>query len=100
MRTRRLGVHAAVSLIAAAPAGGFLFGMLHAGDPDPNPVGRLFHACLMAVATPLHAGFPPHGTADPSQTINVWPYITVAGGLIFGGLVLRDWIKSRPQKDS
>jgi hypothetical protein len=98
MRTRRLGVHAAVSLIAAAPAGGFLFGILHAGDPDPNPVGRLFYACLMAVATPLHAGFPPHGTAGPSRTINVWPYIAFAGVLICSGLVLHEWVKSRPKK--
>ena len=53
----------AVSLIAAGPAGGFIFGLLNAGDPDPNPIGRLFYACIMAVVTPLHAGFPPHHEA-------------------------------------
>jgi hypothetical protein len=45
--------------MAAGPAGGFIFGLLNAGDPDPNPVGRFFYACMMAVQTPLHAGFPP-----------------------------------------
>ena len=47
MRSRRLWRHVAVSLIAAGPAGGFLFGVLNAGDPDPNPVGRVFYALTL-----------------------------------------------------
>ena len=91
MNAKRLGLAAAVSLIAAGPAGGFLFGILNAGDPDPNPVGRVVYACMMAVMTPWHAGFPPHHGAGPGHSINAWPHIAIAFLLIFGWLICRDW---------
>lgn len=81
----------AVSLVAAGPGGGFLFGLLHAGDPDPNPIGRLVYACLMAVMTPLHAGFPPRPEAGAGQSFNLWPYIAMAFVLMGTGCVLREW---------
>lgn len=90
MKSKRLWRHAAVSLIAAGPAGGFLFGLTHAGDPDPNPIGRLFHAGIMAVQTPLHAGFPTYSGTGVPQTINAWPYIVAACLLILGALIYRD----------
>lgn len=99
MTTKRLWRHAAVGLILAGPAGGFLFGVFNAGDSDPNPIGRFFHACLMAGLTPLHGGFPPHGVASAGQTINVWPHITISGLLIFGGLAFRDWKNDRRKKN-
>ena len=83
--------------MAAGPAGGFLFGVLNAGDPDPNPIGRFFYSCIMAVKTPLHAGFPPNDTAGAGQTFNLWPHITVSFLLIFGWLVYRDWKASKRQ---
>jgi hypothetical protein len=95
MKSRRLCRKVAISLMSAGPAGGFLFGLLNAGDPDPNPVGRFFYACLMAVQTPLHAGFPPQNAADTGQTSNVWPYIAVSFLLILGSLVGRDWILNK-----
>ncbi|KAB2658598.1 MAG: hypothetical protein DVB31_15635 [Verrucomicrobia bacterium] len=88
-----------MSLGAAIPAGGFLFGILNAGDPDPNPVGRFFYACIMAVKTPLHAGFPPRHEAGASQSFNVWPHIVIAFLLIFGWLVYRDWKSSRKRNE-
>ena len=87
------------ALIAAGPAGGFLFGVLNAGDPDPNPIGRVFHAFIMAVETPLHAGFPPHYKAGPGQSINVWPHIAVSFLLIFSWFVYRDWKLSRKRNE-
>ena len=75
--------------MGAGPAGGFLFGLLNAGDPDPNPVGRFFHACMMAVMAPLHGGFPPQHAAAAGQSCNAWPHIAVSYVLIFGWLVYR-----------
>jgi hypothetical protein len=90
MNAKRLWRHVAVSLIAAGPAGGFLFGLLNAGDPDGNPVGRVVYAFMMAALTPVHAGFPPNTAAGEGQSFNVWPHIAVSGLLIFGGLAYRD----------
>jgi hypothetical protein len=75
----------------AGPAGGFLFGILNAGDPDPNPIGRVFYAFIMAVETPLHAGFPPHDEAGVGHPFNVWPHITISFLLILSWFVYRDW---------
>lgn len=91
MSPRKLGRQVVVSLVAAGPAGGFLFGLLHAGDPDPNPIGRLVHACLMAGWTPWHGGFPPSPAAGAGQSANAWPHIAVAFALILAGGVLREW---------
>lgn len=76
--------------ILAGPAGGLLFGLLNAGDPDPNPVGRVVHAFLMAALTPVHAGFPPNPAAGPGATFNVWPHVGVAFALMLGFCVLRE----------
>lgn len=91
MSSKKLWRCVAVSLIAAGPAGGFIFGLLNAGDPDPNPIGRLFYACLMAVVTPLHAGFPPHHEAGAGQSYNVWPHIAVSFLLILSWVAHRYW---------
>jgi hypothetical protein len=99
MRTTRLWRYAAISLLAAGPAGGFLFGLLNAGDPDPNPIGHFFYACLMTVVTPLHLGFPPNPLAGPGQTFNVWPHIVIAGLLIFSWLVFREWKSSKRRNE-
>jgi hypothetical protein len=90
MNTPRLWRLALLSLMIAGPVGGFLVGLLHAGDPDPNPIGRLVHAFLMAVQTPLHAGFPPNHLAGAPHTINAWPHIIISYLLILGWLVHRD----------
>jgi len=90
MSTTRLWRHIAVGLIAAGPAGGFLFGLLNAGDPDPNPIGRVVYCFLMAVRAPLHVGFPPQDGAGPGQTVNVWPHMAIAFLLLITWLFLRD----------
>ena len=95
MRSTRLSHHLAVTLLTAVPAGGFLLGLLNAGDPDPNPVGRLFYACLLAVQTPFHAGFPPDDAAGPGQSFNAWPHIAIAALLIFTGCVHRERKRSK-----
>ena len=87
---RRLWRHVLVSVLAAAPVGGFLFGLIRGGDPDPNPIGRIIYGCMMAVLTPLHGGFPPHYEAGPGNSANVWPYIGLSFLLILGGLVYRE----------
>src|ERR1700743_403982 len=97
MRSKRLWWQVAVSLMAAGPAGGFLFGLLNAGDPDPNPVGRIVYACIMAVVTPLHAGFPPRPEAGTGGTFNAWPHMAVCFVLILGWFVHRDWKLSKKQ---
>lgn len=74
----------ALTLIAAGPVGGFLFGILNAGDPDPNPIGRVVYAFMMAVQTPLHGGFPPHDPTGTGRSANAWPHIVVAFVLILG----------------
>src|SRR3954467_14112464 len=91
MTSTRLLRHIAVSLIAAGPVGGFIFGLLNAGDPDPNPIGRVFYACMMAVLTPLHAGFPPRNEAGVGQKFNVLPHILISALVIFSWLVYREW---------
>ena len=90
MSTPRLWRHIAVSLIGAGPGGGFFFGLLNAGDPDPNPIGRAVYACLMAVRAPLHGGFPPHDGAGAGRPVNVWAHMFIAFLLLISGLVLRD----------
>jgi len=95
MGAKTLWRHVAISLIAAGPAGGFLFGVLNAGDPDPNPVGRVAYALLMAAVTPLHAGFPPNGEAGPGQLFNIWPHIAISFLLFLGGFLYRDRKLSR-----
>lgn len=73
-----------------------MIGLMHAGDPDPNPIGRLFYACIMAVQTPLHAGFPPRPEAAAAgQVFNAWPHIVVSYLLIFGWFIYRDWKLAR-----
>jgi hypothetical protein len=96
---KRLLRHVAVSLVAAGPAGGFLFGLLNAGDPDPNPVGRVFYAFIMAAETPLHAGFPPNNQAGAGQSFNVWPHIAISYLLIFGWFLYRDRRLSRKRNE-
>lgn len=91
----KLWRHIAVSLIAAGPAGGFLLGLLNAGDPDPNPIGRVVYAFMMSALTPLHGGFPPHDAAGSGHFFNAWPHMTVSFLLILGWLVHRDWKSSR-----
>lgn len=100
MKSNNLWRNVALSLLAAGPVGGFLFGLIRGGDPDPNPVGRIIYGCMMAVVTPLHAGFPPHYEAGPGRSANAWPYIAAAGGLVLVGLVFRDWRSSRRQPQS
>lgn len=90
---KTIGYHLVISLFIAAPAGGFIFGILNPGDPDPNPIGRLVYACIMAVLTPLHAGFPPNNVAGAGQSFNIWPQIVVGFFLSFTGLSL--WRPSR-----
>lgn len=90
MRSTRLWHHIAICIIAAGPAGGFIFGLLNPGDPDPNPVGRLVYACMMTVLTPLHAGFPPHNENGAVQSSNAWPHIVFAFSVIFTWVVCRD----------
>jgi hypothetical protein len=99
MTLKRLSRHIAVSLIAAGPAGGFMLGLLNAGDPDPNPIGRVVYACMMAVVTPLHAGFPPHHAAGAGQFFNAWPHIAIACLLIFGWFGYRDWKLSKTRNE-
>ena len=99
MKSKKLGQHVALSLIAAGPAGGFLLGLLHAGDPDPNPIGRIAYAGLMAVQTPLHAGFPPRQEAGVDQSFNAWPCIAISFLLIFSWLASRERKTDKRQKD-
>jgi hypothetical protein len=84
--------------MAAGPAGGFIFGLLNAGDPDPNPVGRFFYACMMAVQTPLHAGFPPRVEAQADHAFKVWPHIALSYVLIQGWFVFREVKRDRKPK--
>lgn len=95
MKTTRLWRILAISLIAAGPVGGFALGLLNPGDPDPNPLGRTVYACMMAVLTPLHAGFPPNEAAGAGRSFNAWPHIVVSGLLIFACFVYRDWKSSK-----
>lgn len=98
MNSKRRWLRAAVSLFSAGPAGGFLFGLFHAGDPDPNPIGRVVYSCMMAGLTPLHGGFPPNHAAGAGEVFNVWPFIAVSFLLIFGGLLYRERHRAKPHK--
>lgn len=100
MSPRIIRYHAAISLLIAAPAGGFILGILNPGDPDPNPIGRLVYACIMTVVTPLHAGFPPNDIAGAGQTFNAWPQIAVAFVLSFSGLSFWHRMSKRNRSDS
>lgn len=98
MKSKHLWRNLAISLLAAGPAGGLIFGLLNPGDPDPNPIGRLAYACMMMFLTPLHAGFPPNNAAGAGHTFNAWPHIAIAYLLIFGGHVYRDWMLANTQE--
>lgn len=74
-----------------------MLGLLNAGDSDPNPIGRLFYACMMTVVTPLHAGFPPHHAVGAGQPFNAWPHIAISFLLILSWFIYRDWKLSRKQ---
>lgn len=95
MKSMRHWRHLAVSLIAAGPAGGFLFGLMNAGDPDPNPIGRLVYSFMMAAMTPLHGGFPPQNAGGTGPSFNVWPHISVSFLLVFCWLAYRNRKSSR-----
>lgn len=89
MTPNRICLHLALALITAGPAGGFLLGLLNPGDPDPNPIGRVVYAGMLAIQTPLHGGFPPRGATGAGVSYNAWPHIGVAFLLIFGWLAYR-----------
>ncbi|MFO0914783.1 MAG: hypothetical protein U0795_17625 [Pirellulales bacterium] len=91
MKSGKLARYVVISMIAAGPVGGFLLGVLNPGDPDPNPIGRIVYAFMLAILTPLHAGFPPHHAAGAGQLFNAWPHITVAFLLILSWCIYRDW---------
>jgi hypothetical protein len=91
----RLCRHAAISLFAAGPVGGFLFGFFCVRDPDPNPVGRIAISFVMAVLTPLYGGFPPESDRIDSPVLNAWPFIAIAAAMILAGLVYGDARQSR-----
>ena len=99
MKSKKLWRHIAISLVAAGPVGGFALGLLNAGDPDPNPIGRVVYACMMAVRTPLYAGFPLNNAAGTGQSFNAWPHITISFLLILSWLVYRDCKSSRKQNE-
>lgn len=99
MKAKRFWICAAVALVAAGPAGGFLLGILNPGDPDPNPIGRVVYACLMAVKTPLHAGFPPRDGAGAGVSFNAWPHMLFAYVLIQGWLIYREGRSSIDRKN-
>lgn len=90
MKLKTLLSRIAISVVAAGPVGGFIFGLMNAGDPDPNPVGRIMYACLMSVQSSLHLGFTPSQAGGSVQSLNLWPHIAVAFGVIFATLVSRD----------
>jgi Trk-type K+ transport system membrane component len=91
MKSTKLWRRGVLSVFTAIPAGGFLFGVLHPGDPDPNPIGRIVYAFMMAVQTPLHAGFPLHHDGISLHPYNAWPHIAVAWILIFSACTYRNW---------
>jgi hypothetical protein len=76
-----------------------MLGFLNAGDPDPNPIGRVIYAFMMAGLTPIHAGFPPHHAAGAGQFFNAWPHIVISGLLIFGWFAYRDWKSSQKRNE-
>ena len=86
-----------VSLLLAGPAGGFALGLLNAGDPDPNPIGRVVYAFLMAALTPWHGGFPPRPEAGAVHPYNAWPHMLSAFALLLCFFVLRDRASSTKQ---
>ncbi|MCC7374607.1 MAG: hypothetical protein IT581_08120 [Verrucomicrobiales bacterium] len=90
MKTTRLWRHIVVSLLLAGPAGGLILGLLNAGDPDPNPIGRVVYAFVLAVSTPLHGGFPPRPEAGSVHSYNAWPHIILAFALLLSLFIIRD----------
>jgi hypothetical protein len=99
MRIPKLWRHLAVSLIAGIPSGGFLFGLVKGGDPDPNPVGRIVYAFIMAAMTPLHVGFPPNVEAGAGKSFNTWPHIAISSLLILSCFLYRDWKSSKNRRE-
>jgi hypothetical protein len=100
MKSDRWLRYVAISTICAGPVGGFFLGLLNPGDPDPNPIGRVFYACMMTIETPLHAGFPPHHALGAGHFFNAWPHIIVAFLLILSWCIHRDGKSWRKRNQS
>jgi hypothetical protein len=90
MTTKRLLVIVAVSIVAAGPLGGFIFGFITCDDCGWNVFGRAFIGCVMAVITPLSGGFPPQNEGGVGAPFNAWPHIAGAGIVVFAILFYRE----------
>ena len=97
MKAVRLVAFMMISLVAAGPFGGFVFGFLTCSDCGWNIFGRLFIGCVMAVLTPLSGGFPPRNEGGVGEPFNAWPHIVMVGFVVFAVLVYRD-IKKQKQE--
>ena len=86
---RLLGV-IAISIVAAGPLGGFIFGFITCSDCGWNILGRVFIGCVMAVLTPLSGGFPPQNEGGVGAPFNAWPHIAAAGVIVFAVLFYRE----------
>ncbi|MEI6078876.1 MAG: hypothetical protein WCS94_25095 [Verrucomicrobiota bacterium] len=89
MKIRQILVPAVISVALALPVGGFLFGFCHCDDGGWNLLGRSLVGCVFAMLTTITFGFPPKNEGLAGDPYNAWPYIMVAGLVIFGaGTVL------------
>jgi hypothetical protein len=95
MKITRLLVIAAMSIVAAGPLGGFVFGFITCSDCGWNIVSRAFIGCVMAIVTPLSGGFPPQNEGGVGEPFNTWPYIITAGLFVFALLAYRDYRKQK-----
>jgi hypothetical protein len=90
MKAMRILKLAAISIVAAGPVGGFIFGFITCSDCGWNIFGRMFIGCVMAVLTPLYAGFPPQNEGGVGPPFNAWPQIIIAALLVFACLLYRE----------
>lgn len=90
MKLSRLLVIAAISIVAAGPLGGFIFGFVTCSDCGWNVFARAFIGCVMAILTPLSGGFPPRNEGGVGAPFNAWPHIAAAGVIVFSILSYRE----------
>jgi hypothetical protein len=85
---------------AAVPAGGFLFGFVHAEPDSVSISGRIMVGIIFAILTTITGGYPPKNEGLVGDPWNAWPYILGVWGVISGillGALLQGYIRDLPR---
>jgi protein-S-isoprenylcysteine O-methyltransferase Ste14 len=72
----------------AVPAGGFVFGWVHAEPSTMGMSGHIIVGVVFAILTTITMGYPPKNEGGAGEPWNAWPYILGVWGVILGVLII------------